>query len=344
MVTSASCPENRGAICSGDRERLGYDEKGMMKILALAGGVGGAKLADGIYRLDPKIDLTVIVNIGDDFRYYGLHISPDLDTVCYNLAGIENPETVWGRGAEKWETMHLLEDLGGPSWFRLGNQDLATHLERTRRLEMGDPLSRITEDFCQVWGITARVLPVTDHLVPTLVNTDQGLLEFQEYFVKMGCEPKVKGFIFQEVEVAQPAPGVLNAIEEADWVVFCPSNPWVSIDPILAVPGIRPALAKKPVLGVSPIIGGEAVKGPVSKMYREMGIQPSAGAVAAHYGDLLDGFVIDDQDRECQEEILSAGDGSLTLFSTSIWMKSRADRITVAEKIMAYGSSLGKEV
>jgi len=315
-----------------------------MKIVALAGGVGGAKLADGFNRLVPKVDLTVIVNIGDDFRHYGLHISPDLDTVCYNLAGLENPETVWGRGAENWETMQLIKELGGPDWFLMGNLDLATHLERTRRLDAGDPLSKITEDFCQAWGITAQILPATDNLVPTLVDTNQGLLAFQEYFVKLRCEPEVKGFSFQGVEKSRPTPGVLDAIREADWVVISPSNPWVSIDPILAVPGIRTALEKKPVLGVSPIIGGETVKGPAAKMYREMGIQPSAGAVAAHYGDLLDGFVIDDHDRDLQQDILSLGDGSLDLYNTDIWMKTRADRITVAEQIMDYGRNLVKEV
>lgn len=315
-----------------------------MKIVALAGGVGGAKLVDGIYRLDQQLDLTVIVNVGDDFRHYGLHISPDLDTVCYNLAGVENPETVWGRDSENWETMALLEDLGGPTWFSLGNRDLATHLERTRRLEEGDPLSKITYDFCQSWEIKARVLPVTDDPVPTHVETDRGLLAFQEYFVKFRCEPRVKGFLFQGAEKARPAPGVLEAIQTADCVIICPSNPWVSIDPILAVPGIRSALAEKAVLAVSPIIGGEAVRGPASKMYLEMGIQPSAGAVAAHYGEILNGFVMDDQDMDLREEILSAGDGSLDLFSTNTWMKTRADRIVLAEKIVSFSSGLVKEV
>jgi LPPG:FO 2-phospho-L-lactate transferase len=185
---------------------------------------------------------------------------------------------------------------------------------------------------------------MSDDCVPTLVETDQGILPFQEYFVKLGCDPEVKGFIFHDVEKSRPAPGVLDALQAADLVLICPSNPWVSIDPILAVPGIRPALENKTVLGVSPIIGGEAVKGPAAKMYREMGIQPSAGAVAAHYGDLLDGFVIDDQDRDLQQEILSERDDSLDLFNTNIWMKTRAERKTVAEQIMAIGRSLVKEV
>jgi LPPG:FO 2-phospho-L-lactate transferase len=315
-----------------------------MKIVALAGGVGGAKLVDGIYRGTSDVDLTVIVNIGDDFHHYGLHISPDLDTVCYNLAGLENPETVWGRGAENWETMEQLKVLGGPDWFRLGNLDLATHLERTRRLEAGQPLSQITKDFCLSWGITARILPVTDALVPTLVNTEQGFLPFQEYFVRLSCQPEVRGFQFRDVVFAEPAPGVLEAIRAADWVLICPSNPWVSIDPILAVPGIRSSIRKKPVLAVSPIIGDNAVKGPAAKMFLEMGIQPSASEVAFHYGEMLDGFVVDDQDLGRSEEILYQERSSLELFSTDIWMRSRAERISVADEVITFGESLGKEV
>lgn len=315
-----------------------------MKVAALAGGVGGAKLVDGISRLEIASELTVIVNTGDDFSLFGLWISPDLDTVCYNLAGLENQDTGWGRGQESWDTFEGIQALGGPDWFQLGSKDLATHLERTRRLGDGQPLSQITAEFCEAWGVQATVIPMSDDCVPTLVETNQGILPFQEYFVKLGCEPAVKGFEFHNVDQSRPAPGVLEAIKAADLVLISPSNPWVSIDPILAVPGIRSALESKTVLGVSPIIGGEAVKGPAAKMYREMGIQPSAGAVAAHYGDLLDGFVIDDQDRDLQEEILSEWDGSLDLFSTNIWMKTRADRIAVAEQIMSIGSSLVKEV
>ncbi|HDD55509.1 MAG TPA: 2-phospho-L-lactate transferase [Chloroflexi bacterium] len=315
-----------------------------MKVAALAGGVGGAKLVDGISRLNGAPEMTVIVNTGDDFSLFGLWISPDLDTVCYNLAGLENQATGWGRDQESWETFQEIQALGGPDWFQLGGKDLATHLERTRRLGAGQPLSQITADFCKAWGVQSAVIPMSDDPVPTLVETDQGILTFQEYFVKLGCEPEVKGFEFHNVEKSRPAPGVLDAIQAADLVLICPSNPWVSIDPILAVPGIRSALGSKTVLGVSPIICGEAVKGPAAKMYREMGIQPSAGAVAAHYGDLLDGFVIDDLDRDLQEDILSAWNGSLTLFHTNIWMKTRADRVAVAENIIAVGSSLVKEV
>lgn len=316
----------------------------LKRIVALAGGVGGAKLADGISRWDEQLELTVVVNTGDDFSLFGLWISPDLDTVCYNLAGLEHPEKGWGRDQESWVAWKAVQDLGGPDWFHLGDQDLATHLERTRRLEEGQTLSQITADFCKAWGVKASVLPMSDDRVPTLVDTEKGELSFQEYFVKLGCEPAVNGFRFQEVDSSRPAPGVLESINDADLVVICPSNPWVSIDPILAVPGIRPALEKKPVLAVSPLIGGEAVKGPAAKMYREMGIEPSAGAVAAHYGDLLDGLIIDERDRDLAPEIVSARDGSLALLSTDIWMNTRADRLRVAEQVMAFGRSLVKEV
>ena len=314
-----------------------------MKVVALAGGVGGAKLADGIYRQVGELDLTVIVNTGDDFSLFGLWISPDLDTICYNLAGLENPDTGWGRDQESWVTMSGIQELGGLDWFHLGDKDLATHLERTRRLEAGQPLSRITEDFCHTWGIQARVLPMSDDRIPTLVETDQGVLSFQEYFVKLGCEPPVKGFRFQGIEDSRPAPGVLKSIQAADLALICPSNPWVSIDPILEVPGIRAALEKKTVLAVSPIIGGKALKGPAAKMYQEMDIQPSALAVAAHYGDLLDGFVIDEQDRDLEDDIISTRNGSLALYSTDIWMKTRTDRLRVAEHILNFGRILGKE-
>jgi LPPG:FO 2-phospho-L-lactate transferase len=315
-----------------------------MKIVALAGGVGGAKLADGIYRLIPKVELTVIVNTGDDFTHFGLNISPDLDTVCYNLAGMENPETVWGRGSENWETMDLIKDLGGPDWFSLGNKDLATNLERTRRLKEGEPLSKITADFCNVWGISARVIPMSDDPVPTMVNTDQGTHPFKEYFVKLGSKPEVDGFIFQNVESAKPAPGVISEIEEADLVVICPSNPWVSIAPILSVPGILDALKKKIVVAISPIISGEAVKGPAAKMYQEMGIEPSALSVAEGYKDLITGFILDQKDQDLIREIVSSFDGHIWILQADTWMKNRQDRIRLAGEVVIFGNQLIKEV
>ena len=269
-----------------------------MKIVALAGGVGGAKLAHGLAQSLPPEDLTVIVNTGDDFEHYGLYVSPDLDTVCYTLAGLANPETGWGRVGETWQAIENAKRLGGPDWFNLGDQDLGTHLERTRRLNEGQALSQITRNFCKAWGVKSTVLPMSDQPVRTIVETDEGQLAFQEYFVHRRCEPHVKGFRFEGVEIAEAAPGALKALEAAEVVVICPSNPWVSIDPILAVAGIRPAAESKTVVAVSPIIGGETVKGPAAKMYRELGIQPSALAVAKHYRGLLNGFVLDKVDEK----------------------------------------------
>ena len=270
-----------------------------MKIVALAGGVGGAKLAHGLAQILPPEDLTVIVNTGDDFEHLGLTICPDLDTVCYTLAGLANPDTGWGRENETWNTISNIEKLGGPNWFRLGDQDFATHLERTRRLKEGKSLSQVTREFCKAWGIKQTVLPMSDSPVRTIVDTDEGELAFQEYFVHRHCEPRVKGFRFDGVEVAQPVIGAREAIESAQAVVICPSNPWVSIDPILRV--LKEI--NKPVVAVSPIIGGKTVKGPAAKMYAELGIEPSALAVAEHYRNLLTGFVLDSQDRAVVRQI-----------------------------------------
>ncbi len=199
-----------------------------MQVVALAGGVGGARLADGLAQVLPPEHLTVIVNVGDDFEHLGLRICPDLDTVCYTLAGIANPETGWGRVDESWQVLQSLEELGGLTWFRLGDRDLALHLERTERLRMGLPLSQVTYDLCNRLGVQARVLPVTNDAVPTMVLTKGGELPFQEYFVRQRCEPEVSGFRFAGVQQASPAPGVVEALQRADLVVLCPSNPWVS--------------------------------------------------------------------------------------------------------------------
>ena len=308
-----------------------------MKIVALAGGVGGAKLAHGLAQILPPEDLTVIVNTGDDFEHLGMYICPDLDTVCYTLAGLANPETGWGRVDETWQTISNIEKLGGPNWFRLGDQDIATHLERTRRLKEGQSLSQITRDFCAAWGVRHNVLPMSDQPVRTIVETDEGDLPFQEYFVHRGCRPRVKGFRFEGVDSARcaPAPGAREAIQSADAVILCPSNPWVSIDPILRVlspllsgegPGVR--------LAVSPIIGGQAVKGPAAKMYAELGIQPSALAVANHYRGVLTGFVLDSVDAQL------AGQIPVQALVTDTLMKSIPDRARVARDVLNFIGNL----
>jgi LPPG:FO 2-phospho-L-lactate transferase len=301
-----------------------------MKIIALAGGVGGAKLADGLaYNLPPQ-DLTIVVNTGDDFVHLGLSISPDLDTVCYTLGGIANPDTGWGQVDETWHIINNLEKLGGPIWFRLGDKDLATHLERSRRLKTGQTLSEITAHFCKAWGVGPAVLPMSDQSVRTIVLTDEGELPFQEYFVARRCEPQVTGFRFEGIQSAVPAPGVLEAIQEAEAVILCPSNPWVSIDPILNVPGILPALLGKVVVAVSPIIGGKALKGPAAKMYTELGITPSAQAVAEHYDKLLSGFIIDNTDKKLTKVL------SLKTLVTDTIMTRKEDRIRLGEEVLSF--------
>lgn len=300
-----------------------------LKIVALAGGVGGAKLAHGLAQILPPENLTVIVNTGDDFEHYGLYISPDLDTVCYTLAGLANPETGWGRVNETWNVIQNASKLGGPSWFNLGDQDLGTHLERTRRLKEGQCLSDITRDFCKAWGIQHTVLPMSDQPVRTIVETDEGELAFQEYFVHRRCAPRVKGFRFEGADKAEAVRGAREAIQSADAVVICPSNPWVSIDPILKIiPQIE-----KPVFAVSPIIGGETVKGPAAKMYRELGIEPSALAVAIHYRGVATGFVLDKIDQQLEGDVMGL---SMKTLVTNTLMNSHVDRSRLAQDVLHF--------
>jgi len=298
-----------------------------MKIVALAGGVGGAKLVHGLAQILPPEDLTVIVNTGDDFEHYGLYISPDLDTVCYTLAGLANPETGWGRVDESWVAIENAKRLGGPGWFNLGDQDLGTHLERTRRMRTGQTLSQITREFCKAWGVGPAVFPMSDQPVRTIVETDEGELAFQEYFVHRRCEPRVKGFRFEGAEIAEAAPGALVVLESADAVVICPSNPWVSIDPILRLTRISKSNI---TVAVSPIIGGQAVKGPAAKMYAELGIQPSALAVAGHYGGLLNGFVLDNLDEELAKQI------DIPTLTTDTLMNHLTKREKLAEDVLNF--------
>jgi LPPG:FO 2-phospho-L-lactate transferase len=304
-----------------------------MKIVALAGGVGGAKMVHGLAEHLSPGELTVIVNTGDDFEHLGLSISPDLDTVCYTLAGLANFETGWGRANETWNTITNVEKLGGPNWFRLGDQDMATHLERTRRLKEGQRLSQITREFSQAWGIKHTILPMSDSPVRTIVDTNEGELAFQEYFVRRRCEPRVKGFRFNGIDSAAPAPGVLEAIEKADAVIICPSNPWVSIDPILKV--IKEI--KKPVVAVSPIISGKTVKGPAAKMYLELGIEPSALAVAEHYRHLLAGYVLDNLDANLEEKVNRL---HIKTFVTDTLMNHLTDRARLANDVLHFIGSL----
>jgi LPPG:FO 2-phospho-L-lactate transferase len=309
-----------------------------LKIVVLAGGVGGAKMVDGLAALLGPEALSIIVNTGDDFEYLSIKISPDLDTVCYTLAGLANPKTGWGIEGDSWVTHQAVSQIGGPDWFQLGDRDLATHLVRSERLAMGSPLSEITRSLCKQWGVEHPVFPMSDDPVRTIVHTTDGrALGFQEYFVQLECKPVVKSFEFRGAEEARPVPEALSALQQCDGVIVAPSNPWVSIDPILSIPGYQEILSAKPVLAVSPIIGGKALKGPAAKMLKEMGHQPSAAAVAEHYRDWLTGFVMDTQDAAEFEKIER---WRIIPLVTDILMKDRPDRIRLAQEILTFGEAV----
>ncbi len=304
-----------------------------MKVVALSGGIGGAKLALGLYRVLPPDALTVVANTGDDFEHLGLSVSPDIDTLLYTLAGIDNPETGWGRRGETWTFMAALAQLGGETWFQLGDGDLATHVERTRRLAAGESLSAVTENFRRRLGIAARILPMSDGRVRTRLRTDQGWLDFQDYFVARRCAPVVHEIAFAGAGDALPQPEFLSALADDDLrlVVICPSNPFISIDPILALPGVREALraCRAPVAAVSPIIGGKAVKGPTAKLMAELGLPVAAAAVARRYGDILDLYVADEADAD---EVRGLG---LPVVLAPTLMHSLADKEALARRVLA---------
>lgn len=305
--------------------------------IALAGGVGGAKLALGLTKTLPPEDLTVVVNSGDDFDHLGLRICPDLDTVMYTLAGIANADIGWGLQGETWNFLSALDQLGGETWFRLGDRDLATHIERTRKLSAGEPLSAITADFAARLGIRHCITPVTDDDVRTVVNTTEGALPFQEYFVRRKCEPEVTGFDFVGAANAEPAAPVAAAFEsgDVDGVILCPSNPYVSIAPIVAIPAVREFLstAGVPVIAVSPIVGGRALKGPATKMMHELGVPASAYSVADHYRGLVTGMVIDTLDQEETDAIQSLG---MQVRATNTVMTTDEDKTNLARDMIEF--------
>lgn len=305
--------------------------------LALAGGVGGAKLAFGLANVLPPKDLTIVVNTGDDFDHLGLRICPDLDTVLYSLGGVANPETGWGQADETWNFMDALERIGGETWFRLGDRDLATHVERTRRLQTGETLSQIILDFAGRLGIRHPIVPATETPVPTFVRTMDGDLAFQEYFVKRQCVPIVTGFDFVGAAEARPSPAIAAAFESGriDAVIICPSNPYVSIAPILAVPAISDFLsnARVPVIVVSPIVGGQAIKGPAAKIMTELDVVPSVQAIANHYHGLASAIVIDHADADAAGAIEQTG---MQVLVTGTIMNSAADKARLARDVLAF--------
>jgi LPPG:FO 2-phospho-L-lactate transferase len=271
------------------------------RYVALCGGIGGAKLALGLAE-HLGWRLSIIVNTGDDFEHLGLAISPDVDTVIYTLAGIANPETGWGRAEESWSFMEALKQLGGPGWFQLGDRDLAMHVERTRWLAGGGTLSDFCERIRRRLGIAPSILPMSDDPVRTRLQTAEGELAFQDYFVARKCEPSVSAILYDGAETARPSKAVRDALAAPDLggVIICPSNPYLSVDPILSLPALRNALTgcAAPVIAVTPLIGGQAVKGPTAKLMEELGIEVSPGAVAKHYGAMLDGFILDEMDED----------------------------------------------
>jgi LPPG:FO 2-phospho-L-lactate transferase len=301
-------------------------------VIALSGGVGGAKLALGLSRILDPADLLIVANTADDFEHLGLYVSPDVDTLMYTLGGLENPETGWGQGGETWSFMDMLARLGGETWFKLGDRDLAVHVERTRRLRRGETLSGITEDFCRRLGVRHRIVPMTDDKVRARLRTTEGWIDFQDYFVRRQCRPEVRDIEFEGAARARPHPDIMMGLrsERLRAVVICPSNPFISVEPILALPGLRSALesCSAPVVAVSPIIGGRAVKGPTAKMMRELGLMPGAAAVAQRYGALLDGYVLD------HEDATEASRLGLPVTVTETLMTSLADRERLARTVL----------
>ena len=310
-----------------------------MKVLALAGGVGGAKLAAGLEAALPPGDLSVVVNTADDFDLWGLRSCPDLDTVMYTLAGIANPETGWGIAGESFGALEMLAGYGEDTWFKLGDRDLATHVLRTTKLRSGEPLTRVTADLSGALGVESAMLPMCDEPVATVLDTPDGPLEFQEYFVRRRQRDEVLGMRLQGVGNARPTEAVLRALAGADLVVLCPSNPVVSIGPILAVPGMREALASSsvPKIAVSPIVGGRALKGPADRMLASLGHEVSTVGVSRMYEGLVSGMVIDGVDEGERLGIEALG---MRVLVTAVIMRDEPDRVRLAREVLGFGAGL----
>jgi len=310
-------------------------------VVALCGGVGGAKLAFGLARAIAPQDLTIVVNTGDDFEHLGLHVSPDIDTVLYTLSGLADRERGWGRGGETWGFMSALRGLGGEDWFQLGDHDLAMHVERTHRLRGGQTLSQVTADYARALGIGPAIVPMSDDPVRTIIETAEGPLSFQRYFVQARAEPVARSIRFDGAANARPSPAFEAALARSDLaaVVLCPSNPYLSVDPILAVPGVRDRIANlsAPVIGVSPIVAGRAIKGPTAKLMQEMGIEPGVRAVAEHYKGLIRGLVIDEADAHETEALQGIG---VTPRAAATIMTSDEDRTQLALATLKFAADL----
>ena len=312
-----------------------------VKYLALSGGVGGAKLAVGLTHAVPPEELAILVNTGDDFEHFGLHVSPDLDTLLYTLAGINNPTTGWGRDAETWSFMGALEEVGAPTWFRLGDKDLALNVLRTHALRSGTTLSEFTADMAERWGIASRIIPMSNETVRTVIETEIGPLDFQDYFVRRRCEPVAQSIQFRGASDAAPVAELEEIMTAGSLaaVIICPSNPYLSIDPILSVSGIRDALRRcgAPVVAVSPVVSGESLKGPTAKIMNELGIICSATAIAQHYRGLINGLIIDTDDASQEADIADLG---MAVKLSNIVMRSAEDRCTLAKMVVQFAGEL----
>ena len=301
------------------------------RVLALAGGVGGAKLALGLSRILSPGELTIVVNTGDDELFHGLHVSPDLDTVMYTLSGLANPETGWGLEGDSFAGNDMLRRYGAPAWFNLGDKDMATHIRRTQLLNEGWTLSQVTAELCSKLGVRHPVIPMTDGRVATMVNTEQGSLSFQDYFVRLRCEPEARRIEFRGEAV--PSSGFTEALETAGCLVYCPSNPFLSIAPVLSLPGVRERIAsfRGPRIAVSPIVGGRALRGPAAKLMGELGYDVSCAGVASWYGGICDGLVIDRADQEEAEAVRATG---LRAEIADTVMVSDDDKIALARTVL----------
>ncbi len=322
-------------ICSSDMTTQRY--------LALTGGIGGSKLALGLSKILSAHELAFVVNTGDDFEHLGLHISPDIDTLLYTLAGLNNPETGWGRRDETWQFMSALAALGGETWFRLGDKDLALIIERNRRLGCGTSLNDVTAQLAKSLSVAHQILPMSNDPVRTLVVTEHGPMEFQHYFVREHCEPVVNGFEYGQAATARVNPEIEKWLRcsQLAGIILCPSNPFISIDPILSLAPLREALrcCGAPVIAISPIIGANAMKGPLAKMMNEMSVPTNASWIADHYSDILDGFVVDSADANLTHEIEASG---IATMCTNIVMKSLDDRVQLGRSCLEFIASLSQ--
>jgi LPPG:FO 2-phospho-L-lactate transferase len=315
----------------------------MIQVVALAGGVGGAKLAQGLYATLPPASLLVLVNTADDFTLHGLRICPDLDTVLYTLAGLANPQTGWGIAGDTFATLEMLTRYGADdTWFQIGDRDFATHIQRTQQLAAGVPLSAVEAELARALGVQAALLPMADTPVATLVDTDAGRLAFQDYFVRRRHSDNVRGIVFDGIAEAAPQESLAPALATAEAIVFCPSNPLVSIGPILAVSGLRDLLAHAPAprVAVSPIVGGKALKGPADQMLATLGHEVSAYGVAALYQGLIDGMVIDEADAALAPRIADLG---MRVQVAPAVMRDEADRKALAGTVLTFCAGIATE-